>query len=77
MEQARDSWLAFLEGTVVYALSKQWEDLMSMFMLKLHAVPYCGVELLACSAHVEVPVQPATAQAVDLQKFTKACGRPA
>ena len=62
MKLARDRIVAFLEGTVIYALSKQWEDLMSMYMLGLHAVPYCGVELLACSAYVEMPVQSATAR---------------
>lgn len=44
---------AFLEGTAVYALSQQWEDLLSTYLLRLHAVPYCGVHLLACSAYVE------------------------
>ena len=45
--------ITFLEGTVVYALSKQWDDLMSTYFLKLHPVPYCGVEHLVCSAYVE------------------------
>lgn len=45
--------ITFLEGTVVYALSKQWDDLMSTYFFKLHLVPYCGVEHLACSAYVE------------------------
>ena len=31
--------VAFLEGTVVYALSQQWEDLLSTYLFRLHAVP--------------------------------------
>ena len=53
MALAAGATAAFLEGTAVYALSQQWEDLLSTYLLRLHAVPYCGVHLLACSAHVE------------------------
>ena len=50
--------VAFLEGTVVYALSQQWEDLLSTYLFRLHAVPNCGEHLvLACSAEASAPRQ--------------------
>ena len=48
---------AFLKGTAVYALSQQWEDLLSTYLLRLHAVPYCGVQLLDCSAEASASRQ--------------------
>ena len=48
---------AFLEGTAVYALSQQWEDLLSTYLLRLHAAPYCGVHLLACSVEASAARQ--------------------
>ena len=32
----------FLDGLVVYVLSKQWEDWISLYLLRLHPLPYCG-----------------------------------
>ena len=50
--------VAFLEGTVVYALSQQWEDLLSTYLFRLHAVPNCGEHLvLACSPEASAPRQ--------------------
>ena len=34
--------VSFLEGTVVYVLSQQWDDLLSTYLLRLHPLPYCG-----------------------------------
>ena len=33
---------AFLEGIVVYALSQQWDDLLSAYLFRLQPIPYCG-----------------------------------
>ena len=54
---AAGSTATFLEGTAVYALSKQWEDLLATYLLRLHAAPYCGVELLECSAEASAARQ--------------------
>lgn len=33
---------SFIEGTVIYVLSQQWDDLISIYLLRLHSVPFCG-----------------------------------
>jgi hypothetical protein len=44
-ERAKDAAkpiAAFLEGTIVYTVSKQWDDLLSIYVFGLHQRPYCG-----------------------------------
>ena len=41
---AHDAWpvvLAFIDGTVVYILSKEWVDLLSIYIFRLHPRPFC------------------------------------
>jgi hypothetical protein len=39
---------AFLEGIVVYALSQQWDDLLSAYLFRLQPIPYCSRQTLHC-----------------------------
>lgn len=52
---------AFLEGTVVYALSQQWDDLLAVYIFHLHQVPFCGAaadhNLLQCTAEASAAIQ--------------------
>ena len=48
---------SFLEGTVIYALSQQWDDLLSIYLLRLHTVPYCGSSHVACTPEAAAPAQ--------------------
>ena len=46
---------AFLEGLVVYTLSQQWDDLMSIYMFRLHSFPYCGSSHVIGNATHDAP----------------------
>lgn len=41
VSDAREPVLRFLEGTIVYVLSKEWADLLAVYIFRLHAQPYC------------------------------------
>ena len=42
MQASIVSTRSFLDGTIVYVLSKQWADLLSTHIFHLHAAPFCG-----------------------------------
>jgi hypothetical protein len=37
----RSTIFTFVDGTVVYLLSKQWTDLLSIYIFRLHKIPFC------------------------------------
>ena len=41
VSDAREPVLNFLEGTIVYVLSKEWADLLAVHIFGLHPQPYC------------------------------------
>jgi hypothetical protein len=63
---AAASVAAFLEGTVVYALSQQWDDLLSIYWLRLHPVPYCGGATTGLECTPEAPASRQLGYAIHL-----------
>ena len=64
---AAGSIASFVEGIVLYVLSQQWDDLLSIYVFRLHPVPNCGTrhvldahhwhEAPACTAESPVATQ--------------------
>ena len=62
---------AFLEGVVIYTLSQQWDDLISIYGLRLHPIPYCSDEAEPSSgSSADVLVCTSEAPARDQFRYT-------
>ena len=49
----------FVDGTIAYTLSKTWDDMLAVFVLRLHPVPYCGSSdgRMPCTANADATTQ--------------------
>ena len=47
-EDARPHVQAFVDSTIIYVLSKQWFDMLSIYAFRLHARPFCEGSVAAC-----------------------------
>ena len=58
LSEAAPSVAAFLEGTVIYTLSQQWDELLGVYVLKMFPVPYCSSSVkLECTAEASADAQ--------------------
>ena len=58
LSEAAPSVAAFLEGTVIYTLSQQWDELLGVYVLKMFPVPYCSSSVkLECTADASADAQ--------------------
>jgi hypothetical protein len=49
--------LIFLDGTLIYAMSQQWDDLLSIYTFRLRPLPYCSFTQLDCTKDAEASSQ--------------------
>ena len=42
LRRARVPVKQFVDGTLTYVLSRQWKDLLAIYVFRLHPLPYCA-----------------------------------